>query len=210
MKRNRKVKILATLGPASSDEQMIQKLHEAGADLFRINMSHASHDVMRTLVQRIRTVESRCGRPIGILADLQGPKLRVGKFAEGKVDLKVGQTFTLDADTTLGGKDRAGIAAERHQPVARRCVGTVLQVMSDLDVRIQRAEEGVGNRQPGDPDVVAARHHRGQPQLGGNGRRGGDVAAGPQVFCQGRRDEGVELEASQIEHHVSACGPASL
>ncbi|RVM99665.1 pyruvate kinase, partial [Sinorhizobium meliloti] len=96
MRRNRKVKILATLGPASADEQMIQKLHEAGADLFRINMSHASHEVMRTLIERIRVVEARCGRPIGILADLQGPKLRVGKFAEGKVELKIGQTFTLD------------------------------------------------------------------------------------------------------------------
>ncbi|WP_457661745.1 pyruvate kinase [Sinorhizobium medicae] len=96
MRRNRKVKILATLGPASADEQMIQKLHEAGADLFRINMSHASHEVMRALIERIRSVEARCGRPIGILADLQGPKLRVGKFAEGKVELKPGQTFTLD------------------------------------------------------------------------------------------------------------------
>lgn len=96
MKRNRKVKILATLGPASAEEGMIQKLHEAGADLFRINMSHSSHDLMRTLVTRIRSVEARCGRPIGILADLQGPKLRVGKFADTKVDLKVGQTFTLD------------------------------------------------------------------------------------------------------------------
>ena len=96
MKRNRRVKILATLGPASSEEQMIQKLHEAGADLFRINMSHASHDVMRTLISRIRAVEARCGRPIGILADLQGPKLRVGKFAAGSVELTPGQTFTLD------------------------------------------------------------------------------------------------------------------
>ncbi len=83
MKRNRKVKILATLGPASSEEAMIEKLHQAGADLFRINMSHSSHDTMRTLIARIRAVEARSGRPIGILADLQGPKLRVGKFAAG-------------------------------------------------------------------------------------------------------------------------------
>ncbi|MBD8556217.1 pyruvate kinase [Rhizobium sp. CFBP 8762] len=106
MKRNRKVKILATLGPASSDEAMIQKLHEAGADLFRINMSHASHDVLRSLIQRIRAVEARCGRPIGILADLQGPKLRVGKFADGKVQLKVGQTFTLDNNEAPGDNTR--------------------------------------------------------------------------------------------------------
>ncbi|WP_438751878.1 pyruvate kinase [Pararhizobium sp. O133] len=106
MKRNRKVKILATLGPASNEEEMIQKLHEAGADLFRINMSHASHDMMRTLIKRIRNVEERCGRPIGILADLQGPKLRVGKFAEGKVDLVPGQTFTLDSNEALGDAKR--------------------------------------------------------------------------------------------------------
>jgi len=106
MRRNRKVKILATLGPASSDEQMIQKLHEAGADLFRINMSHASHDVMRTLISRIRAVEARCGRPIGILADLQGPKLRVGKFANGSEELKPGQTFTLDNKDVPGDNTR--------------------------------------------------------------------------------------------------------
>ncbi|MBP1859056.1 pyruvate kinase [Rhizobium herbae] len=85
---------------------MIQKLHEAGADLFRINMSHASHDMMRTLIKRIRNVEARCGRPIGILADLQGPKLRVGKFEAGKVDLVAGQTFTLDSNEALGDAKR--------------------------------------------------------------------------------------------------------
>ena len=106
MKRNRKVKILATLGPASAEEEMIQKLHEAGADLFRINMSHASHDVMRTLISRIRAVEARCGRPIGILADLQGPKLRVGKFANGSEELKPGQTFTLDNKDVPGDNTR--------------------------------------------------------------------------------------------------------
>ena len=107
MKRNRKVKILATLGPASGEEEMIQKLHEAGADLFRINMSHASHDMMRTLIKRIRNVEARCGRPIGILADLQGPKLRVGKFAAGKVDLVPGQTFQPSTTRTSRAMRRA-------------------------------------------------------------------------------------------------------
>jgi pyruvate kinase len=106
MKRNRKVKILATLGPASSDEAMIRKLHEAGADLFRINMSHSSHEMLRTLIQRIRSVEAACGRPIGILADLQGPKLRVGKFAETTVELKPGQTFTLDSNEAPGDANR--------------------------------------------------------------------------------------------------------
>lgn len=106
MKRQRKVKILATLGPASSDEAMIQKLHEAGADLFRINMSHSSHEMMRTLIARIRAVERTCGRPIGILADLQGPKLRVGAFAGGAVALAAGQTFTLDNRDEPGDETR--------------------------------------------------------------------------------------------------------
>ncbi|MBA3447797.1 MAG: pyruvate kinase [Pseudaminobacter sp.] len=102
MRRSRKVKILATLGPASSSEEMIKKLFEAGADVFRINMSHADHPLMRELVGRIRRVEAELGRPIGILADLQGPKLRVGKFANGKESLEVGQTFTLDDNSALG------------------------------------------------------------------------------------------------------------
>jgi pyruvate kinase len=106
MRRSRKVKILATLGPASSDEEMIAKLHEAGADAFRINMSHTDHDLMRELVSRIRNVERRVGRPIGILADLQGPKLRVGAFAEKSVALTVGQEFTLDDDPTPGDTTR--------------------------------------------------------------------------------------------------------
>ncbi len=106
MRRDRKVKILATLGPASSDEAMIRRLFEAGADVFRINMSHADHPLMRTLVARIRDVERQVGRPIGILADLQGPKLRVGRFANGAETLTPGQTFTLDDDPAPGDGSR--------------------------------------------------------------------------------------------------------
>lgn len=106
MKRDRKVRILATLGPSSSEEIAIQRLFEAGADVFRINMSHADHALMRNLVARIRNVESRVGRPIGILADLQGPKLRVGKFANGAETLTPGQTFTLDDNPALGDATR--------------------------------------------------------------------------------------------------------
>jgi len=106
MKRSRKVKILATLGPASSDEESIVRLHEAGADAFRINMSHTDHATMRELVARIRSAETRVGRPIGILADLQGPKLRVGTFANKSAVLTVGQEFTLDDDTAPGDATR--------------------------------------------------------------------------------------------------------
>jgi pyruvate kinase len=106
MRRSRKVKILATLGPASSEERMIRALFEAGADLFRINMSHTEHEAMRTLVWRIRAVEEAVGRPIGILADLQGPKLRVGKFKNTSEQLKIGQDFTLDDNPEPGDATR--------------------------------------------------------------------------------------------------------
>jgi len=102
MRRSRKVKILATLGPASSDKKMIEALFRAGADVFRINMSHTSHEKLNDLVRIIRGVESEVGRPIGILADLQGPKLRLGTFADKAVDIVVGQNFTLDSDQTPG------------------------------------------------------------------------------------------------------------
>jgi pyruvate kinase len=106
MRRHRKVKILATLGPASNDEVMIKKLFEAGADVFRINMSHSSHEMLNDLVQKIRNVETDVGRPIAILADLQGPKLRVSKFANTKVTLKPGDIFTLDDNPELGTASR--------------------------------------------------------------------------------------------------------
>jgi pyruvate kinase len=106
MRRLRKVKILATLGPASSSPEMIAKLFRAGADVFRINMSHSSHDRMRELVAMIRGVEAECGRPIGILVDLQGPKLRIGEFAGGSTVLENGATFTLDSDPTPGNATR--------------------------------------------------------------------------------------------------------
>lgn len=106
MRRNRKVKILATLGPSSSDQTTISRLHKAGADAFRINMSHTSHDRLRELIQKIRAVEAENGRPITILADLQGPKLRIGTFADGPQVLEIGQRFILDADPAPGNLNR--------------------------------------------------------------------------------------------------------
>jgi len=109
MRRLRRIKILATLGPASSDSGMIRRLFEAGADIFRINMSHTPHENMRQLVATIRNVESSYGRPIGILVDLQGPKLRLGTFAQGAVQLKNGQNFILDSDKTPGDATRVNL-----------------------------------------------------------------------------------------------------
>jgi pyruvate kinase len=103
MRRHRNVKIVATLGPASNSYEMIRKLFEAGADVFRLNMSHGSHDEIRVRHAMIRQVEADLGTPIAILADLQGPKLRVGVFAaEGGVELVPGADFRLDLDKTPG------------------------------------------------------------------------------------------------------------
>ena len=106
MKRMRRVKIVATLGPASNDEATIEKLARAGADVFRINMSHASHELLKQTVGYIRSVEARLHHPIGVLVDLQGPKLRVGRFADGAVQLVGGTKFTLDSSEAPGTVDR--------------------------------------------------------------------------------------------------------
>jgi pyruvate kinase len=97
---------VATLGPSSSEQATIARLFAAGADVFRINMSHTPHDKMRALVAAIRAVETEQGRPIGILVDLQGPKLRVGAFADDAVVLKTGETFVLDSDPAPGNAER--------------------------------------------------------------------------------------------------------
>jgi len=103
MRRHRNVKIVATLGPASSDYDTIRALHEAGADVFRLNMSHGSHDEMRERHAIIRQIEADVGGNICILADLQGPKLRVGVFAndEGEM-LEDGAQFRMDLDDAPG------------------------------------------------------------------------------------------------------------
>ena len=106
MRRRRKVKILATLGPASSDKAKIKALSDAGADVFRINMSHTDHPTLRRMVNTIRSIEAEGERPIGILADLQGPKLRIGTFAKGKIDLTPGNKFVLDSDPKPGDGER--------------------------------------------------------------------------------------------------------
>jgi len=106
MRRQRRTKILATLGPASSSREQIAALFTAGADVFRINMSHTPHDKLREFIETIRSIEHEEQRPIGILADLQGPKLRVGTFADGPVTLANGASFILDSDKKPGDSTR--------------------------------------------------------------------------------------------------------
>ncbi|SLN22096.1 pyruvate kinase [Roseisalinus antarcticus] len=102
MKRQRNVKIVATLGPSSSTYEMIKALHLAGADVFRLNMSHGDHAEIRARHEIIRQVEKDVDSPIGILADLQGPKLRVGTFKDGEAELVPGASFRLDLDDAEG------------------------------------------------------------------------------------------------------------
>lgn len=109
MKRERSARIIATLGPSSSSRECIRALVGAGADVFRLNFSHGKHADHAESVQLIRAVEHEVGRPIGVLMDLQGPKLRVGRFAAGAVVLAQGAHFRLDLEPTAGDAERANL-----------------------------------------------------------------------------------------------------
>lgn len=109
MTPDKKVKILATLGPAIRDAAHIRQLVEAGVNLFRLNFSHGEHADHAQRYQWVREVERELNQPIGILMDLQGPKLRVGRFAEGKVQLVNGQSLRLDLDATPGDASRVNL-----------------------------------------------------------------------------------------------------
>lgn len=107
MRRNRNTKIIATLGPASTAENVLAKLFEAGADVFRLNLSHGTHADHRRRYTIIRKLEKRYGRPIGVLWDLQGPKLRVGSIEGGRARLEAGAAFRLDMSEDPGTSRRA-------------------------------------------------------------------------------------------------------
>ena len=109
MRRSRNVKIVATLGPASSDRAMIKALFEAGADVFRLNMSHGGHEETAMRHRIIREIEHEVQRPIAILADLQGPKLRVGVFANEAEMLEEGARFRMDLDDAPGDATRVNL-----------------------------------------------------------------------------------------------------
>ncbi len=104
--RGRKVKILATIGPASRSPEMLERLVRAGADAFRLNMSHGAHADHEAAIHAIRALEKQFGRPIAILADLQGPKLRVGTFAQGQAVIRHSGHFVLDRDEMPGDENR--------------------------------------------------------------------------------------------------------
>ena len=134
--RERKVKILATLGPASSSPDMIRALHDAGADAFRINMSHGSQAEKAKLVDAIRALEKTVHRPITILFDLQGPKLRVGKFQGGSAMLTAGHMFVLDRDKSPGDSTRVELP---HPELFKAVTKDARLLIDDGKVRLRVA-----------------------------------------------------------------------
>lgn len=134
MRRQRHTKIVATLGPASFDLNTISELFKAGADLFRINMSHTSHTDLARIVKVIREVEQEFEHPIGILADLQGPKIRVGAMEGGKVELNANDTIIIDLDPTPGTRERIGLPHPEIFEAVK--VGTTLLV-DDGKIRLE-------------------------------------------------------------------------
>ncbi|MGE5547820.1 MAG: pyruvate kinase [Solirubrobacterales bacterium] len=139
MRRTRNAKIIATLGPASSTPQAIEGLFVAGADVFRLNFSHGTHADHKARYDTIREVERKVRRPIGILADLQGPKLRVGNFEGGKVRLDTGAAFRLDLGEALGTAERAPLP---HPEVfAALAAGTDL-LLDDGRIRLRVEKHG--------------------------------------------------------------------
>ncbi len=107
--RRRQTKVVATIGPASGTIEVIRELVAAGADVFRLNFSHGAHEEHRARFDILRQVEAETGRPIAVMADLQGPKLRISTFAEGSIELAEGQTFRLDLSKEPGDNTRVGL-----------------------------------------------------------------------------------------------------
>jgi pyruvate kinase len=139
MRRERHAKIVATLGPSSSDLQTIQALFTAGADVFRLNFSHGTQDQHKARVEIIRRIERDSGRPIAILLDLQGPKLRVGTFAQGSVTLEPDAVFRLDLDPAPGSAARAPLP---HPEIFAALKPGVQLLLDDGKIRLQVEECG--------------------------------------------------------------------
>jgi len=134
IRRRRRTKIIATIGPASSTPEMLARLFQGGADVFRLNFSHGTHDDHAARIAMIRDLEQRFDRPIGILADVQGPKLRVGRFAGGRVQLQTGHKFQLDLNPTPGDVTRVNLP--HPEIIAAAAIGTNL-LLDDGKLRLR-------------------------------------------------------------------------
>lgn len=135
MRRNKHAKIVATLGPASDEKETIRALFDAGADVFRLNFSHGKHEDHKRRLDLIREIERECGRPIGVLLDLQGPKLRIGTFPGGPIQLVEGRPFRLDLDSKTPGS-ATRVSLPHPEIFAALQVGTDL-LLDDGRVRLR-------------------------------------------------------------------------
>ncbi len=139
MRRHRCAKIVVTLGPSSSSPDRIRALFDAGADVFRLNFSHGTHEDHKKRIGILRAIEAEVGRPIGVLMDLQGPKFRVGAFENGKAELVAGAAFRLDQDPVPGTSRRANFP---HPPVfAALDAGTAILIDDGrIRLRVERVQ----------------------------------------------------------------------
>jgi pyruvate kinase len=142
MRRHRYAKIVATLGPASSSPEIIRALFEAGADVFRFNFSHGSHDDHRRRYEIVRAIERETGRPISVLADLQGPKLRIGRLASGPIALAAGDRIRFDLDAAPGTRDRVPLP---HPEVLAALAPGVHLLIDDGKMRLEVEEARQGS-----------------------------------------------------------------
>src|SRR3954452_15876779 len=139
MRRRRSAKIVATIGPASSSRERLRALFDAGVDVFRLNFSHGRHDDHRARFEAIRAIEEETGRPIGSLADMQGPKLRLGEFECGKIELAAGAKFRLDLDPAHGNQKRAPLL---HPEVFEAIEPGTELLLDDGKVRLRVVKAG--------------------------------------------------------------------
>jgi pyruvate kinase len=139
IRRNRLIKIVATLGPASSTPERIRELFMAGADVFRLNFSHGKHEEHQARYVAIRSLEEETGRPVCVMADLQGPKLRVGTFRDGSIDLRPGMSLRLDLDRTPGDSARVCLP---HPEIFEALVPGAELLMDDGRIRVRVAHCG--------------------------------------------------------------------
>jgi pyruvate kinase len=140
MRRHRRTKILVTLGPATSEPEIIERVFEAGADVFRFNFSHGTHEDHRKRYDAVRKLERRYHRPVGIVMDLQGPKLRVGEFKDGSIVLKAGQSFRLDMSSEAGDQTRVCLP----HPEIFAAVGPGMDLLVDdgkIRLRVEHIEQ---------------------------------------------------------------------
>lgn len=139
LRRNRQTKIVATIGPASSTPEMLRKLFEAGVDVFRLNFSHGSHEDHKTRLGYIRALEKEYNRPVGVIADLQGPKNRIGKFKNDRIDVHEGMKIRFDLDTTPGDETRVNLP--HPEVIAVMKPGSEI-LLDDGKVRVKILEQG--------------------------------------------------------------------